>query len=167
MNRVKLYKNYLLLDDIALKQNHFSVDELIKIEISSSSKTYTKTPLKLLVDLVGLELMGGQSLKKTRSKKSVANFNLIKNTRLGCQVTLTNKRLYQFLEKNTTFILPGTSKNITKIHYGVDSIFALPEFQEKYELLEIVHGFTINMITSARDKKDITLLLTGLGIPII
>jgi large subunit ribosomal protein L5 len=44
----------------------------------------------------------------TRAKKSIANFKLRQNMPIGAAVTLRGERMYEFFDRLTSVVLPGS-----------------------------------------------------------
>ena len=53
-----------------------------------------------------LGLIAGQKPVITRAKKSIANFKIRKGMPIGCMVTLRGERMYEFLDRLSSIVLP-------------------------------------------------------------
>jgi large subunit ribosomal protein L5 len=53
-----------------------------------------------------LSLLSGQKPRKTKAKKSIAGFKIREGQHIGYAVTLRGKRLWQFIAKVTSIVLP-------------------------------------------------------------
>src|ERR1700704_5447309 len=61
-----------------------------------------------LLDTAAVELgqIAGQKPVITRAKKSIANFKIRKGMPIGCMVTLRGERMYEFLDRLASIVLP-------------------------------------------------------------
>ena len=61
-----------------------------------------------LLDTAAAELgqITGQKPVITRAKKSIANFKIRKGMPIGCMVTLRGERMYEFLDRLSSVVLP-------------------------------------------------------------
>ena len=55
---------------------------------------------------VELGLIAGQKPVITRAKKSIANFKIRKGMPIGCCVTLRGEKMYEFLDRLCSIVLP-------------------------------------------------------------
>lgn len=127
MNRFEFYNNHILSRDFVLKTNCMNIMQMptfSKIVLNTSIKNYSQglegTNQKLEQNLrsigttgnrnfssfIALEMICGQKLKKTRSKKFIAGFKLRKDELIACKVTLRGIRMFSFFEKLIMVVLP-------------------------------------------------------------
>src|SRR5579863_5916695 len=61
-----------------------------------------------LLDTAAIELgqIAGQKPVITRAKKSIANFKIRKGMAIGCMVTLRGERMFEFLDRLSSVVLP-------------------------------------------------------------
>ena len=108
-NRLKLYYDHVICQDLILKQNYttiFQLPSFKKVTINTSSKLYLVDKKYIVPSILGVELITGQKPKLTYAKKSIASFKIRENQLLGCKVTLRGASLYLFLDVLITMILP-------------------------------------------------------------
>ncbi len=129
---------------------------------------------KLLDDAVNeMTTLTGQKPIITKAKKSIANFKLREGMPIGCKVTLRGERMYEFLDKLVSIVLPrvrdfqGVSKksfdgrgNYT---LGVKEQLIFPEIN--YDKVNKVRGMDIVIVTTANTDLEGLELLTQLGMP--
>ncbi len=129
---------------------------------------------KLLDDAVNeMTILTGQKPIITKAKKSIANFKLREGMPIGCKVTLRGERMYEFLDKLVSIVLPrvrdfqGVSKksfdgrgNYT---LGVKEQLIFPEIN--YDKVNKVRGMDIVIVTTAKSDLEGLELLTSLGMP--
>jgi large subunit ribosomal protein L5 len=126
MNRFQFHHHHILSRDFILKsqvKNVMKVPILSKIVLNTSIKSSSRgTPTnssqkgtssmtaqdknRNLSSLIALEMICGQKLKKTRSKKFIAGFKLRKGELIACKVTLRGNRMFSFFEKLVLVVLP-------------------------------------------------------------
>lgn len=136
MNRFQYYQNNILSRDFILKthcKNIMEVPILSKIVLNTSIKNSSRASLireadkkrgtntgelsrenfsiindknRNISSLIALEIISGQKLKKTRSKKFIAGFKLRKGELIACKVTLRGERMSSFFEKLVMIVFP-------------------------------------------------------------
>lgn len=175
----KHYKN-IVYNDFILKQPYNSImeiPELVKIVINTSSKLIISEKKFIIPAVIALELLTGQKLKHTKTKKSIAAFKCRKNQLIGCKVTLRNHYMFNFLEKIQRIILPhsrefyGIQKKKLDFHgnfsIGINNLLFFPELENHYQLFDYIKGINITFITKKSNKEKTSLFLSGLQIPVI
>ena len=123
------------------------------------------------VDEIGL--ITGQKPLVTKSKKSISNFKLRENQKIGAKVTLRGQRMYEFLDKLISIALPRVRdfRGISPASFDKNGNYALgikeqlvfPEIS--YEKIDKVRGFDICIVTTAKNNADALALLTEMGFP--
>ena len=180
MNRLKQHYNNILEEDLLLKQNPRSIQRIIKvstINLNNSSKNYPMDEKLIVPNLVAVELLGGQSCKNNRSKKSIANFKLLKDSLIGFQVCFRKNRFYSLLDKLFLLVAPNSKsfKAYSKsqlldsngITLSITSPLLFPEFEENYNFFEYVSSFDFSLSTTSKSKQESILLLSGFQIPFV
>jgi large subunit ribosomal protein L5 len=115
----------------------------------------------------------GQRAVVTKAKKSIANFKLRQNMPIGAAVTLRGDRMYEFLDRLVSVVLPrvrdfrGVSMksfdgrgNYTM---GLRDQLIFPEIS--YEKVEKIRGMNVTIVTTARNDDEARELLKQLGLP--
>jgi len=129
---------------------------------------------KLAENIVNqLTRIAGQKALATKAKKSIAAFKLREGMCVGAMVTLRGERMYDFLQKLLTVVLPrirdfrGVSPksfdgrgNYT---LGLKEQTLFPEIS--YEDVDLVKGMNISIITTAKNDEEARELLAALGMP--
>ena|SRR5690554_3842930 len=120
-----------------------------------------------------LELIAGQKAQITKAKKSVANFKVRENMKVGAKVTIRGVRMWDFLDKLISIALPRVRdfRGISPKAFDGRGNFALgikeqlifPEIS--YDDIEKVRGFDVCIVTSAGTDEEAKELLTQLGMP--
>jgi large subunit ribosomal protein L5 len=115
----------------------------------------------------------GQRAVITKAKKSIANFKLRQHMPIGAAVTLRGERMYEFLDRLVSVVLPrvrdfrGVSMksfdgrgNYTM---GLRDQLIFPEIP--YEKVEKIRGMNVTIVTTAQNDDEARELLKQLGLP--
>jgi large subunit ribosomal protein L5 len=115
----------------------------------------------------------GQRAVVTKAKKSIANFKLRQHMPIGAAVTLRGDRMYEFLDRLVSVVLPrvrdfrGVSMksfdgrgNYTM---GLRDQLIFPEIS--YEKVDKIRGMNVTIVTTARNDDEARELLKQLGLP--
>ena len=128
-----------------------------------------------LLDTAAAELgqIAGQKAVITRAKKSIANFKIRKGMPIGCMVTLRGERMYEFLDRFTTVVLPRVRdfKGLPPDSFdgrgnytvGLRDQLVFPEID--YTRVDKIKGMNITITTTARSDEEGRELLKQLGLP--
>ncbi len=129
-----------------------------------------------LLDVIEKELavITGQKPIITKSKKAIAGFKLRKGMPLGCKVTMRGERMYEFLDRLISAVLPGirdfrglSAKSFDgngNYSFGLKEQYIFPEIN--YDKVEVVHGLDITICTSATTDEESRALLRRMGVPL-
>ena len=85
----KKYYQDILIFDLILKQNVTTVMQLPRVDkivLNTTSKNYVNDKKFINSTLGALELLSGQNVQLTNSRKSIANFKIRQDQILGCKV---------------------------------------------------------------------------------
>ena len=175
-NRLKeKYKNEVvpaLIKEFGYK-NINEVPKLDKIvlnmglgDVKDNSKSFN-----LAVD--ELAVIAGQKPIVTTAKKSVANFKVRQNMKIGAKVTLRGTRMYEFMDKFMAIALPrvrdfrglnpASFDGRGNYAYGVKEQLIFPEIV--YDKIEKIRGFDVAFITTAKTDDEARALLKFMGMP--
>ena len=120
-----------------------------------------------------LGLIAGQKAVITRAKKSIANFKIRKGMPIGCCVTLRGERMYDFLDRLCSIVLPRVRdiKGLPANSFdgrgnytlGLKDQLVFPEID--YTRVDKIKGMNITLTTSARTDEEARELLKLLGMP--
>src|SRR5580700_4406216 len=129
-----------------------------------------------LLDTAAAELgqIVGQKPVITRAKKSIANFKIRKGMAIGCMATLRGERMYEFLDRLTSVVLPRVRdfKGLPPNSFdgrgnytlGLKDQLVFPEID--YTRVDKIKGMNITLTTSANNDEEGRELLKGLGLPL-
>ena len=120
-----------------------------------------------------LKLISGQKPVVTKAKKSVANFKVREGQNIGAKVTLRSGKMYDFLDKLMSIVLPRVRdfKGVSTKSFDGRGNYALglkeqlifPEIS--YDQVEKTRGLDICIVTTAKTDEEARELLTLLGMP--
>ena len=115
----------------------------------------------------------GQKPAVRRAKKSVASFKLREGMRIGAMVTLRRQRMYEFLDRLITLVLPrvrdfrGVSAKAFdgngNYSLGLSEQIVFPEIDA--DKVKNIQGMNIAIVTSANTDDEGRLLLKEFGMP--
>lgn len=124
------YKSVLCQDMIYLGhfKNIMQFPQITQCVLNSSSADALKETATTLPAQTALQAVTGQKGKSTRSRKSIAFFQLRKGNLLGCAINLRGAALYSFLDQYLLFLSPRMPAQritpcITGAHVRVDCNF--------------------------------------------
>lgn len=121
---------------------------------------------------VYLAALAGQAPVVTLSKKSIAAFKVAKGQPIGMMVTLRGVRMYDFLDKLISVVLPKVRdfKGISEqsfdsagnLNMGLKEQTIFPEVD--YKTIDRTRGLAVTIATSASNKEQGKKLMEHLGI---
>jgi len=118
-------------------------------------------------------LITGQKPVITKARKSIASFKLRAGMPIGCMVTLRRDRMYAFIEKLVTIVLPRVRdfKGVSPKSFdgrgnytlGLKEQTLFPEID--YDKIDRVRGMNITITTTAKTDEEGFELLKLVGMP--
>lgn len=154
-------------------KNNFQVPKITKVVVnigvgqSLGKKDILKKYIKNLSDITG------QKPIVNKAKKSIAGFKIREGDYVGLSVTLRGQRMYDFLEKLITIVLPrkrdfrGLSPKSFDAQgnyaIGINEHTLFPDIA--IDNVEFIHGLQINITTNANNSAKAKSLLTHFGFP--
>lgn len=153
-------------------KNPLAVPKVLKVVINVGIGEKGKDRQVLENAIETLKLVTGQKPLLTCAKKSIVEFKVRKGDVIGLKVTLRGKRMYYFLDKLFTIVLPrlrdfqGLRRVIDKnANYtlGLQEQTIFPEVD--YDKIDRLQGLEITFVTDTKDKKQTERLLELLGTP--
>jgi large subunit ribosomal protein L5 len=122
-----------------------------------------------------LATISGQHPVVTRSKRSIAAFKLRTGMPIGMMVTLRDRRMYEFMDRLVSVVLPrirdfrGVSRSSFdgrgNYSLGFKDQLMFPEID--YDKVEKPRGFQITIVTTARSDEEGRRLLELMGMPFV
>jgi len=153
--------------------NIMAVPTLEKIVINMGLGEAVANAKIMDVALDELGKIAGQRPVITRAKKSIANFKLRQNMPIGAAVTLRGERMFEFLDRLTSVVLPrvrdfrgvSTKSFDGRGNYtlGLRDQLIFPEIS--YEKVDKIRGMNVTIVTTARSDDEARELLKQFGMP--
>ncbi|MBI2085801.1 50S ribosomal protein L5 [Candidatus Daviesbacteria bacterium] len=122
---------------------------------------------------VYLSALAGQNPVVTKAKKSIAAFKVAQGQPIGMMVTLRGDKMYAFLDKLVSIVLPkvrdfrGISADAFdqngNLNIGLKEQTIFPEVD--YKSVDKTRGLAVTITTTARNKQEGKKLLEYLGMP--
>ena len=154
-------------------KNVMAVPKLEKIVINMGLGEAIANAKILDVAVDELGRIAGQRPVITRAKKSIANFKLRQNMPIGAAVTLRGDRMFEFLDRLTSVVLPrvrdfrgvSTKSFDGRGNYtlGLRDQLIFPEIS--YEKVDKIRGMNVTIVTTARSDDEARELLKQFGMP--
>ncbi len=176
MNHLKEKYNKQIVNNLQQKHNYKSIMEVPKLDkiVINMGIGDAITNSKLLdAALKELELITGAKPVITKAKKSIAGFKLRQGTAIGCKVTLRGIKMYTFLEKLITIVLPRVRdfRGISPKSFdgrgnytlGLNEQLIFPEVV--YDDVLKIRGMDVVVVTTAQTNEEAFSLLSELGLP--
>ena len=155
------------------RENVMSLPRLEKIVINMgvgsnlSEKKYMEEALDVLTQVTG------QKPVITKARKSIANFRLREGMNVGCMVTLRGVRMYEFLDRLISVVLPrvrdfqGVNPRSFdgrgNFNLGINEFLVFPELNpDKYSKSQ---GMNITFVNRVPDNDEARELLREFGMP--
>jgi large subunit ribosomal protein L5 len=154
-------------------KNVMAVPRILKVVVNLGLKEAAHDEGVLAKAQTRLTAICGQKPKVCQAKVSIASFKLGKGEPIGLAVTLRGNRMYDFLEKLFTIVLPrvrdfrGVSPDAfdKQANYtlGITEQIVFPEVE--FDRTEKSKGLGISIIMNSTNKENNRRLLEMLGMP--
>ena len=120
-----------------------------------------------------LELIVGQKVVKTKSKKAISNFKLRENIPIGVRVTLRRHKMFEFLDRFISVALPRVRdfRGLSDKSFdgrgnytlGVKEHIIFPEID--VDKVTRLFGMDVTFVTTAINDQESYEMLKSLGLP--
>ncbi len=120
-----------------------------------------------------LELIVGQKVVKTKSKKAISNFKLREGIPIGVRVTLRRHKMFEFLDRFVSVALPRVRdfRGLSDKSFdgrgnytlGVKEHIIFPEID--VDKVTRLFGMDVTLVTTAQNDQESYEMLKALGIP--
>jgi len=175
MNRLqKKYRNditKILSKELGIK-NLLGVPKIVKVVINQGIGEALKNKEHLAQSKQVLATISGQVPEIRQARVSVASFGIRRGMPVGLRVTLRGSRMYDFLDRLFSIVLPRlrdfrglSAKSFDKngnYSLGIEDLSVFPELDPAKIS---VKGLEITIVTRASGKKSAERLLELLGMP--
>lgn len=153
--------------------NPMAVPRLVKISVNMGIGEAANDAKELDGALADLSLITGQRPVVRRARKSIAAFKLREGMPVGCSVTLRGQRMYEFLDRLITIVLPRVRdfRGVPRRSFdgrgnytlGLRDQLIFPEVD--YTKVDKTRGMNVTICTSAATDEEARALLEALGMP--
>ena len=153
--------------------NPMAVPRLLKIVVNVGVGRATQDIKELDRAVDELAAITGQKPSIRRARKSVASFRLREGMPIGAMVTLRGERMFEFLDRLISIVLPrvrdfrGVSRDAFdgrgNYTIGLKDQLIFPEVD--YTQVDRVRGMNVTICTTAESDEPARALLRSLGIP--
>ena len=161
------------LGDELGRTNPHAIPRLTKIVVSMGVGKAVQDP-KIMDEVTEhLAAITGQKPMITKSRKAVSQFKLRENMDIGCCVTLRSHRMYEFLDRLVTLVLPRVRdfRGVNPKGFdgrgnyslGLNEQMVFPEINA--DKVKNVQGMNIAVVTTARTDDEARSLLREFGMP--
>jgi large subunit ribosomal protein L5 len=154
-------------------ENVHALPKVDKVVVSMGVGSALENKNRLDAASKDLAIITGQKPMVCRARKSVAGFKLRKGQEIGLKVTLRGRRMYEFLDRLISVVMPrirdfrGVSPkafdHAGNYNLGISEQVVFPEIN--IDKLEFVQGMNITIGIRARKPEHSLELLKQLGMP--
>ncbi|MFQ5749270.1 MAG: 50S ribosomal protein L5 [Planctomycetota bacterium] len=160
-----------LLEKLGLK-SRLQAPRLTKIVVSMGVGKAVDNKARVEAAAKDLAIISGQKAVIKRARKSVASFHVRAGMPIGCMVTLRGVRMYEFLDRLISVVLPrirdfrGIKDNFDgrgNFSLGLSEQTFFPEIN--LDKVEFQQGMNVTIVSTARTDEEGRALLEGFGMP--
>ena len=161
-----------LQKDLGVK-NPMALPRLQKVVLNMGVKGAVADKKLIEKMAVALGQVSGQKPKVTRAKKAIASFKLRQGDAIGLVVTLRGKRMYAFVDRMISIVLPRLKdfRGVKRTSFdargnytlGLHEYSVFPEIDPAS--VDRLQGMEIVFVMNAKDKKEGFALLEAMGMP--
>ena len=155
-------------------KNVMQAPRVVKIIVTSGVGKVNKDKKRIELVEDRLAKITGQAAAPRAAKKSIANFKSRTGDTVGYQITLRGARMQAFLDKLVNIVFPRVKDfrgiktsaidEMGNISIGLKEHTVFPETAD--EDAKDVFGLAINIVTTAKNKKEGEVLFRLLGLPL-
>lgn len=154
-------------------QNVMQVPRLTKVVMNIGLGEAVSNAKALESASSDLAAIAGQHPVVTRAKKSIAQFKIREGMPVGMMVTLRGNRMYEFVDKLVSVVLPRIRDfrgvpgeafdGRGNYNLGLREQIMFPEIE--YDKVDRLRGLEVTVVTTARTDEEGKRLLELLGMP--
>ena len=176
MNRLREKYQKEVRQELKKAQGYSNVHQIPRIEkvVINSGVGRAVTDSKHLENVsYTIQKITGQSPVTTKAKNSIAGFKLREENKIGVMVTLRGEKMYSFLDRLVSIVLPrirdfrGVSDKAFdrqgNFSIGINDQTVFPELT--FEETSNRHGLQVNIVTTAQTPEESRKLLELMGFP--
>ena len=152
--------------------NALQIPRVTKVVVNMGVGSAVESGARVETAARDLGAITGQKPRINKARTSVAGFRLREGMPIGCTTTLRGARMYEFLDRLISIVLPrirdfrGLSPKLDgwgNFTLGLDEQAIFPEID--LDKVENVQGMDITIVTSAKTDEEGHALLSGFGMP--
>lgn len=163
---------------VLMKQFNYSsimqVPRVLKITLNMGvgEAVADKKIMNFAVD--DLTRIAGQKPVVTKAKKSIAGFKIREEWPIGCKVTLRREKMYEFLDRLVSIVLPRVRDfrglnpkafdGTGNYSLGIQEQIVFPEVD--FDKTDTIRGLDISITTSAKTDAEARALLLAFKLPL-
>ena len=154
-------------------KNKLSVPKIKKIVVNMGVGRAIENKKLIEEATKHLSVITGQKPLITKAKKAISGFKLRKDQAIGCKVTLRGKRMFEFLDRLISIVLPRirdfrglSTKSFDgygNYTLGLTEQIVFPEIS--VDTVEFVQGMDITLAITGNSNEQSCELLKLLGMP--
>ena len=153
--------------------NPMAIPKLTKIVINMGVGVAIQDKKHIDPCVDAMTQISGQKPIVTKSRKAISGFKLRENMAIGCKVTLRRQRMYEFLDRLISLVLPRVRdfRGISRTAFDGNGNYTLG-LQEQLVFPELnpdkftrVQGMNISFVTTAETDDEARELLAMFGMP--
>jgi len=153
--------------------NMYTVPRVEKVIVASGVGTANSNRKDLEGAIRDLSLICGQRPVVTKAKKAISAFKIREGFEVGIKITLRGERMYDFLDKLFTLVLPRVrdfqglplSAFDRQGNYSIGMREQIVFLEIDFGSIDKIRGFQITIVTNTKSDEEAKLLLTKLGLP--
>ena len=156
-------------------KNPMAVPRIHKIVVNRGVGKAVENAKRVDVAQKELATITGQWPRQCRARKSVSNFRLRQNQPIGCMVTLRGRRMYEFLDRLISVVIPRVRdfRGFPRTSFdgrgnyslGLTDQFVFPEIN--IDDVEFVTGMDVCINVRCSDDERSLALLSEFGFPFV
>jgi large subunit ribosomal protein L5 len=169
------YKKIIFsLKDKLFCNNIMAVPRIVKITLNMGIGSFARDKKKMKFACKDLTYISGQKSFLTFSKNSIAGFKIRSGWPVGIKVTLRNYKMYEFLDRLITIVIPrirdfrGLSlksfDGSGNFNMGIKEQIVFPEID--YDSVDCIRGLDIAITTTAKNNDHGKALLLAFNFPL-
>jgi len=161
-----------IMGELGLK-NPMEVPKVLKIVINVGAGEAVDSKGVLEKIREQISLISGQKPIITKARKSISAFKIRMGLPIGVKVTLRGEKMYSFLQKLITVVIPRlrdfrgiSAKSVDpagNLNLGFTEQIIFPEID--FDKIDKIRGLEVSVVTNAKDHKKGKALFEALGIP--
>lgn len=162
-----------LKKDLGIK-NAMALPRLSKVVVNVGVGKILKDQKRVEEVVRSLEIITGQKVIMTKARKAIAGFKTREGLEIGARVTLHGTRMWAFLDRLFHIALPrvrdfqGIPKSAIdqsgNCNLGIKDHTIFSEIVP--EKVQHIFSFQVNIVTTAKDRKEGETLFRLLGLPL-